>query len=162
VKAHRRTYGIQLDQLESQPKHCRPVSLTHPALREVNTYAYQDAPADPFPTLWQPSLGPRSLLDILPSPEEIFSLLTVFDNQAQCFQYIPSKLATPEVECFLADLQNGAERNPQMLALVLAGMAHSVQLRRFQKEGEQWMPAVVERELIQADIYSTSVCRVAE
>lgn len=148
---------IQLDQLESQPKHCRPVSLAHPALREVNTFAYQDAPADPFPSLWEPSLGPKSLLDILQSSEEIFSLLTVFDKQAQCFQYIPNKLATPEVECFLADLQNGAERNPQMLALILAAMAHAVQFRQFGKNVQQWVPGAMEKELFQADIYSTFV-----
>ncbi|KAL2003064.1 hypothetical protein VTN02DRAFT_5142 [Thermoascus thermophilus] len=143
----------KLDQLESQPKHCRPVSLAHPALREVNTFAYQDAPADPFPSLWKPSLGPKSLLDILPSPEEIYSLLTVFDKQAQCFQYIPNKLATPEVECFLADLQNGAERNPQMLGMILAAMAHAVQFRQFGKNVQQWVPGAMEKELFQADIY---------
>ncbi|KAJ9200415.1 transcriptional regulator family: Fungal Specific TF [Paecilomyces variotii] len=145
--------GEKLPSLQNQPSDCRPTSLAHPRLKNVNILSYQDAPADPFPCLWEPSSGTKPLLQILPSREQILKLLTIFDSQARCFQYLPNKLATPEINAFLENLHDCAERNPQMLALILAAMAHALQFKAFRKNMPQSAVEETEKELVQANIY---------
>lgn len=96
------------------------------------------------------------MLQILPSREQILELLTIFDSQARCFQYLPNKLATPEINAFLENLHDCAERNPQMLALILAAMAHALQFKAFRKNMPQSAVEETEKELVQANIYGMS------
>ncbi|KAL1855070.1 3'-5' RNA exonuclease complex component [Paecilomyces lecythidis] len=148
--------GDKLDSLQSQPNHCKPTSLAHPRLKNLDILSYQDAPADPFPCLWEPSSGSKPLLQILPPREKVFDLLMIFDSQARCFQYIPNKLATPEISAFLENLNVSAERNPRMLALILAAMAHALQFKVSRKDMSGVAMRETDKELMQADIYGTS------
>ena len=93
-------------------------------------YAAQDA-MYPFPTLWPAMSRTEGLLQCLPPREQLFGYLECFAQKAQAFAfpYVPEELTQKEVEHFLKNVGENAERVPDLLALLFAALALGVQLR---------------------------------
>lgn len=139
------------DQLDNKNEQ-RISSLAHTAPRDVDLYAYQDAAADPFPSLWQSSRGVGELLHLLPPREDIFFYLEGFQVHVRAF--FSYQMSAKEIRHFLADLPGNAEKNPQMLGFLFAAIARGVPFGVFKKHG-QWVQGTMESELVKADLYST-------
>ncbi|KAI5240746.1 hypothetical protein E4T42_08290 [Aureobasidium subglaciale] len=113
-----------------------PKSLSHAMPRASDMYATQDA-MYPFPTLWPAMSRTQGLLQCLPSHDKLFLYLESFSKKAQgfAFPYVPEELTQREVEKFLENIEENAERVPDLLALMFAALALGVQLETF--DGQQ-------------------------
>jgi hypothetical protein len=98
----------------------------------------------PFPTLWPAMSRTQGLLQCLPSRDELYHYLDVFSQKARgfAFPYVPDDLAQKEVERFLENAEENAEKVPDLLALIFAALALGVQLDTFgsRKEAETSTP----------------------
>jgi hypothetical protein len=102
-------------------------------------YAAQDS-MYPFPTLWPAMSRTEGLLQCLPPREQLFIYLESFSHKAQCFAfpYIPEELTIKEVEHFLKNVEENAEKVPDLLGLIFAALALGVQLGTFEgRRGSQ-------------------------
>jgi hypothetical protein len=100
-------------------------------------------PADEKYAFHMVSVGDNSaaaLTDLLPSDEEIFQHLEHFHRRAQScsFPHVPDEVTKKEVERFLADRKNNAEKAPDMLGLIFAALAVGMQIGVFDQNGCQW------------------------
>jgi hypothetical protein len=105
--------------------------------RAVDMYVTQDA-MYPFPTLWPAMSHTEGLLQCLPSLEQLYGYLDSFNQRAQgfAFPYVPADLTRKEVEHFLGNAQENAEKVPDLLALIFAAIALGVQLGTFEDQRE--------------------------
>lgn len=115
----------------------------------------------PFPTMWPTSGDPNcipKLLSCLPPPEQLYECLDLFQKRAQScsFPHVPDEITRKEVERFLADARNNAERFPDMLALIFAALATGVQMGSYDKNGSQWAADQMRKAKDEADVYSRS------
>lgn len=139
-----------IDQLDNKNSH-RVSSLAHTTPRDVDMEGYQDAAADPFPSLWQSARGVGELLHLLPSHEDIFFYLEAFQDHVRAF--FSYQVSSKEFRHFLADLPSNAEKNPQMLGFLFAVIARGIPFGIFKKHG-RWVQGAMENELVRADLYS--------
>ncbi|KAI5195008.1 hypothetical protein E4T39_08399 [Aureobasidium subglaciale] len=109
-----------------------PKSLSHAMPRALDMYATQDA-MYPFPTLWPAMSRTQGLLQCLPSRDNLFLYLESFSRKAQgfAFPYVPEELTQREVEHFLENIEENAEKVPDLLGLMFAALALGVQLDTF-------------------------------
>lgn len=100
--------------------------------RAADMYATQDS-MYPFPTLWPAMSRTQGLLRCLPSRDELYHYLDVFSQKARgfAFPYVPEDLTQKEVERFLENAEENAEKVPDLLALIFAALALGVQLDTF-------------------------------
>lgn len=129
----------------------RVPSLAYTEPRDVDEYAYQDADADPFPSLWQASLGVGELLHVLPSQEDMLAYLEAFQHYIHGYSFY--RMSNDDFRDFLADVPGNAEKSPQMLAFLFAILAHGVRFSVFVKHG-RWVQGAMENEIVKADLYS--------
>jgi hypothetical protein len=80
----------------------------------------------------------EGLLQCLPSLEQLYGYLDSFNQRAQgfAFPYVPADLTRKEVEHFLGNAQENAEKVPDLLALIFAAIALGVQLGTFEDQRE--------------------------
>ncbi|KAH0363570.1 hypothetical protein KCU65_g7324, partial [Aureobasidium melanogenum] len=120
-----------------------PKSLSYAMPRAADMYAAHDS-MYPFPTLWPAMSRTQGLLQCLPSRDELYHYLDVFSQKARgfAFPYVPDDLAQKEVERFLENAEENAEKVPDLLALIFAALALGVQLDTFgsRKEAETNTP----------------------
>ncbi|THY33808.1 hypothetical protein D6D00_00611, partial [Aureobasidium pullulans] len=114
-----------------------PKSLSHAMPRAADMYTTQDA-MYPFPTLWPAMSRTEGLLQCLPPSEQLFNYLDSFSQKAKgfAFPYVPEELTRKEVEHFLDNVQENAEKVPDLLALTFAALALGVQLDTFEGHEE--------------------------
>ncbi|THY35119.1 hypothetical protein D6D01_01574 [Aureobasidium pullulans] len=100
-------------------------------------YTTQDA-MYPFPTLWPAMSRTEGLLQCLPPSEQLYNYLDSFSQKAKgfTFPYVPEELTRKEVEHFLDNVQENAEKVPDLLALIFAALALGVQLDTFEGHEE--------------------------
>ncbi|KAH0287704.1 hypothetical protein KCU62_g5650, partial [Aureobasidium sp. EXF-3399] len=91
----------------------QPKSLSHAMPRAADMYTTQDA-MYPFPTLW-PAMS---------------------RTQGFAFPYVPEDLSQKEVERFLENAGENADKVPDLLALIFAASALGVQLTMFEDRQE--------------------------
>lgn len=105
--------------------------------KAADMYVAQDA-MYPFPTLWPAMSRTQGLLQCLPSFEQLHGYLDSFSQKAQgfAFPYVPEDLTRKEVEHFLGNAQENAEKVPDLLALIFAAIALGVQLGTFEDQSE--------------------------
>lgn len=117
-------------------------SLTHtvPFMIPKGQDIYPLEPMYPFPMVPVGDNSAAALTALLPSDEEIFDHLEHFKRRAQScsFPHIPDEVTTKEVERFLADRGNNANKAPDMLALIFAALAVGVQRGVFDRFPDQW------------------------
>lgn len=101
-------------------------------------YAIQDA-MYPFPTLWPAMSRTEGLLQCLPPYEQLYSYLETFNQKAPefVFPYVPEELAQEQVEHFVENVQENAEKVPDLLALIFAALALGGQLDTFTFENRE-------------------------
>ena len=75
----------------------------------------------------------QGLLQCLPPRDELYHYLESFGMKARgfAFPYVPEDLAQKEVERFLENAEENADKVPDMLALIFAALALGVQLDTF-------------------------------
>lgn len=80
----------------------------------------------------------EGLLQCLPPSEQLFNYLDSFSQKAKgfAFPYVPEELTQKEVEHFLDNVQENAEKVPDLLALIFAALALGVQLDTFEGHEE--------------------------
>jgi hypothetical protein len=95
-------------------------------------YTTQDA-MYPFPTLWPAMSRTQGLLQCLPPRDELYHYLDSFSGKARgfAFPYVPEDLSQKEVERFLENAEENADKVPDLLALIFAALALGVQLDTF-------------------------------
>lgn len=100
--------------------------------RAADMYATQDA-MYPFPTLWPAMSRTQGLLQCLPPRDELYHYLESFTQKARgfTFPYVPEDLSQKEVERFLENGEENADKVPDLLALIFAALALGVQLDTF-------------------------------
>lgn len=116
-------------------------SLTHTVpLIPKGQEIYPPEPMYPFPVVPVGDNSAAALTALLPSHEEIFDHLEHFKRRAQScsFPHIPDEVTTKEVERFLADQNNNANKAPDMLALIFAALAVGMQRGVFERCSDQW------------------------
>lgn len=96
-------------------------------------YTTQDA-MYPFPTLWPAMSRTQGLLQCLPPRDELYHYLESFSTKARgfAFPYVPEDLSQKEVERFLENAEENADKVPDLLALIFAALALGVQLDMFE------------------------------
>jgi hypothetical protein len=100
--------------------------------RAADIYATQDA-MYPFPTLWPAMSRTQGLLQCLPPRDELYHYLASFSEKARgfAFPYVPEDLTQKEVERFLENAEENADKVPDLLALIFAALALGAQLDTF-------------------------------
>lgn len=100
-------------------------------------YTTQDA-MYPFPTLWPAMSRTQGLLQCLPPRDELYHYLESFSAKARgfAFPYVPEDLSQKEVERFLENAEENADKVPDLLALIFAALALGVQLDMFENRQE--------------------------
>jgi hypothetical protein len=88
------------------------------------------------------------LLHLLPEREELFTCLDMFQRRAQScsFPHTPDEVTRREVERFLNDAEDNANRYPDMLALIFATLATGLQLGQHDLNEAQWSNATAAEE----------------
>jgi hypothetical protein len=106
--------------------------------KAADVYVIQEA-MYPFPTLWPAMSHTEGLLQCLPSLEQLYGYLDSFSQRAQgfAFPYVPEDLTRKEVEHFLENAQENAEKVPDLLALIFAALALGVQQKEAQADASQ-------------------------
>lgn len=140
----------EFDQRDNKDKR-RVLSLAYPVPRKVDVLAYQDAAADPFPSLWDSSLGVEKILHVLPPYKDILFYLDAFQEHFRSFY--SCQMSTDDFRHFLTDLSGNSEKNPQMLAFLFVALARGTPFGVFKKHGK-WIEGTMEGELTKADVYS--------
>jgi hypothetical protein len=112
-------------------------SLPHNIPRGPDMYAAQDA-IYPF-TLWPAISRTEGLLQCLPPREQLFRHLNSSDHEAQrfAFPYVPEELTRKEAEHFLENVEENANKVPDLLALVFAAPASGAQLETLRVDEER-------------------------
>lgn len=84
----------------------------------------------PFPALWTATCPPSELLQILQPHEDLFAFIDSFTRKGQgfVFPYLPEELTKKEVQQFLQDAEQNANKHPDYLALIFAASALGEQL----------------------------------
>ncbi|KAI9734393.1 MAG: hypothetical protein M1834_002500 [Cirrosporium novae-zelandiae] len=133
----------------------RAASITHAIPRAVDIYAYPDAPLYPFPTFWNAQGGIAELLQCLPTEQEVLGYLQNYQTRARAysFPHMPDDTTVEEIQRFLANLEENASRNPDMLALVFVTIALGVQEGAFDRAGKKWVEGAMSRDSWRGDIY---------
>jgi len=105
--------------------------------RAADMYTTQDA-MYPFPTLWPAMSRTQGLLQCLPPRDELYHYLESFSTKARgfAFPYVPEDLSQKEVERFLENAEENADKVPDLLALIFAALALGVQLSMFEDRQE--------------------------
>lgn len=109
--------------------------------RGADMYAAHDA-MYPFPTLWPAMSRTQGLLQCLPPRDQLYGYLESFGQKVQgfAFPYVPEELTQKEVEHFLENAEENADKVPDLLALIFAALALSVQLETFEDAQETQEP----------------------
>lgn len=105
--------------------------------------------------MWTANEGTNGLIALLPGKEEIFAYLDSFQRRVQgcSFPHVPDQCTRVEVDRFLANIEHNAILHPDMLALLFATLAQSVQHGVFDRSGGQWVSGVVENETKKGDVF---------
>ena len=133
-------------------EHGWPASLAYPVLRQVDVDNFQDAPADPFPSLWLSTGGASGILHVLPPQEDILLYQEFFREHVLPLLTIPYRMAQGYNDQFLIDIRGNAEKNPQMLAFLFVSLALCVHLG-VGKKHERSIQGAAKKELFSGDIY---------
>ncbi|KAK2756107.1 hypothetical protein FQN54_005515 [Arachnomyces sp. PD_36] len=126
------------------------ISFAYSIPRGMDVHAYENAPADPFPSMWLSPTGTAGLLHVLPPREELFLYIQAFQKHWRSFYSY--EMSCKELRHFLSDLRPNAEKNPQMLAFLFVSLARGVPLAMFRKQGPL-VTGTMKKEWSKADIY---------
>lgn len=111
----------------------------------------------PFPIFpgWVGQDTAATLYHVLPSRDEIFEILDLFQRRAQScsFPHTPEEVTRNEVERFLADGESNAQKYPDMLALLFATLATGLQMGEYDRCGGQWVAGETANTILRADVY---------
>ncbi|KAI9821096.1 MAG: hypothetical protein M1827_003830 [Pycnora praestabilis] len=130
-------------------------TLSHAVPRGVDIFAHQDAEYTPFPTMWRAQDGVGALLNCLPSDEEIFHYMRMFDRRAQScsFPHVPDEITEISIRLFLSNKEENAFRHPDMLAMIFAGMAQGLQNGVYDLYGREWVAGAMDAEAHKGRIF---------
>lgn len=131
-------------------------SLTHAMPRGRDIYApLESMTAYPFPVL-QESSAEGMARNLLQDRGLVFKYLTSFDKRAQScyFPHVLDQSIKSELECFLVNAEDNAEKHPEMLALILAMMATGLQMGVWDNCGGKWNGEAVKKARLEGDVYS--------
>lgn len=136
-------------------------SLSYSMPRGAGIYSVSEPTTYPFPTLWQafpPVCVPELVLKCLPDDEDVFEYLAAFQKRAQtcAFPHVPEEITEKEVERFLLDRVNNAQKFPDMLALILAALALGANNGAFDKLGGKWVAEGMREERSKGDVWRES------
>lgn len=101
----------------------------------------------PFPALWTATSPPSELLQILQPHEDLFAFIDSFTRMGQgfVFPYLPEELTKKEVQHFLQDAEQNANKHPDYLALIFAASALGEQLSCLEQMSKQGKPQAQNR-----------------
>ena len=118
-------------------------------------FEFQMAASHPFPTLWSAKDGTSSLVQLLPSKEDIFLLIEGFQCRAQScsFPHLPEECTRREIERFLENVETNAQVHPDMLALLFSTLALGVHNAAYDRYGGKWVAGAMEDETKKGDVY---------
>ncbi|KAL8939534.1 MAG: hypothetical protein Q9211_002699, partial [Gyalolechia sp. 1 TL-2023] len=127
----------------------QPANLTHLVPRGTDMVAFQVQPTNPFPTFWRTAEGTATLINLLPKDhQEIFFYLHAFQRRGQAcsFPHLPDEVTETEVQRFLSNVKENADKHPEMLALLFATLAQGIQNGVYDKYGGAWHVGMMESE----------------
>ncbi|KXT11213.1 hypothetical protein AC579_10007 [Pseudocercospora musae] len=130
-------------------------SLTHTIPRGKDLYHHGQSSLYPFSILWPSGNGAGDMArSLLPPHDHVLQCLDVFQKRAQScyFPHTPDELTRKEVERFLGDAVDYAERAPDMLALIFAMLATALQMGVYDRYGG-WAEGAVEETRRNSDVY---------
>lgn len=90
--------------------------------------------------------GSAALCDLLPPKNRVFECLEALQCCAQfwSFPHLSDEVTKEEIENFLTDPKNNAEKAPSMLGLIFASLALSIQLGVFHQSSQEWVSGVLQ------------------
>src|SRR5262249_46382390 len=122
----------------------RSKSLSYSMPRGAQIHGASESTTYPFPTLWHafPQVCiPELVLRCLPDDDEVFEYLAAFQKRAQtcAFPHVPEEITEKEVERFLLDRVDNAQKYPDMLALIFSALALGAHNGSFDRLGGEWI-----------------------
>lgn len=105
--------------------------------------------------MWFDDNTPSALVRLLPPQDKIQQLLEALEKRAGLcsFPHSPEETTRQELERFLADVEDNAQRHPDMLALIFVTLATAMQVGQFDRSGRKWVAGAVEDGRRSSDVF---------
>lgn len=118
-------------------------------------YMTENSTLYPFPNVWTAKTWINGLHGCFYPWEETAALLDALSARAESYPWphLPQEVNKAEVSRFLDDFEHNATTYPDMLALVFAALATVTRRGVYDKNGDQWVPGLVEASSKKGDLF---------